>query len=145
MAGGERGDGASERVGFVVRAVVGDHPDHPVDAVGGEERPGAVEEPDRGGGLLVGQVLGVGQAGEPVDGRVQVDVASAGAGGLGALDGPVLPRAAPVGAPATTVGDAPDLLDVDVDHVAGVAGSDHAPFAVGGPVRVNVAATVDAQ
>jgi len=56
------GHGPGERLGGVVRAVVGDHADHPVDAVGGEERPGAVEEPDRGGGLLVAQVLGVGKA-----------------------------------------------------------------------------------
>jgi uncharacterized iron-regulated membrane protein len=55
------GHGPGERLGGVVRAVVGDHADHSVDAVGGEERPGAVKEPDRGGGLLVAQVLGVGK------------------------------------------------------------------------------------
>src|SRR5690606_5173517 len=104
-------------VGFVVGAVVGDHPDHPVDAVGGEERPGAVEEPDRGGRFLVGQVLGVGQAGEPVHGRVQVDVAGTGTGGLGSLGGLVRRGAAAVGAPAAAVGDAADLLHVQVDHV----------------------------
>src|SRR5450756_951236 len=83
VAWGDGSDGARERGGLVVRAVVGDDPYQPVDAVGGEERPGAVEEGDRGGGLLVAQVLGVGQAGVAVDGGVQVDVAGAGPGGLG--------------------------------------------------------------
>jgi hypothetical protein len=68
VAGGDRGHGPAEGGGLVVGAVVGDHPHEPGDAVGGEERPGAVEEPDRGGRLLVGQVLGVGQAREPVYG-----------------------------------------------------------------------------
>lgn len=38
-------------------------------------------------GLLDGELLGVGEAAEPVDGRVQVDVAGASAAGFG----PVLP------------------------------------------------------
>jgi hypothetical protein len=54
--------------------------------VGGEEGPRAVGEADRGAGLLVGQCLGVGQAGEPVDRGVQVGVAAAGTGVLGAFD-----------------------------------------------------------
>jgi hypothetical protein len=40
--------------------------------------------------ILVGQGFGVGQPGEPVDDRVQVDVATSGAGALGAIGGPVL-------------------------------------------------------
>jgi hypothetical protein len=76
---------------------------------------------------------------------VQVDVAGAGALGLGALGGLVGRGAAPVGAPPAAVGDPPDLLDVDVDHVAGVAGGDPARDAVGRPAGVDVAATVDAQ
>lgn len=55
--------------------------------MGGEERSGAAEERDGGGGLLVGQVLGVGQAGEPVHGGVQVDVSGSSAAGLGAPSG----------------------------------------------------------
>lgn len=87
VAGGQGGDRPHERLRGVVRAVVGDDPDQPADAVGGEERPGAVEEPDRGRSGLVGQVLGVGQSGVAVDGGVQVDVAGLGALGLGALGG----------------------------------------------------------
>ena len=47
--------------------------------MGGEEGPGTAEEADRGGGLLVVEGLGVGQAGEAVDGGVQVGVANPGA------------------------------------------------------------------
>lgn len=39
--------------------------------------------------------------------------------------------------PATAVGDAADLLDVDVDHVAGPAGDDPAVLAVGVAVGVD--------
>ena len=58
--------------------------------MGGEPGSGPGPEPDRGGGGLVGQVLGVGQPGEPVDGGVQVHVPGAGAGGLGPVGGAVL-------------------------------------------------------
>ena len=47
---------AGERGRAVVWAVVGDDAHDPGDAVGGEERPGAAEEPDGGRGGLVGQV-----------------------------------------------------------------------------------------
>src|SRR5699024_15852 len=71
---------------------------------------------------LVLKRFGVGQAGEPVDRRVEVGVA----------DPPALPplRRAPevavatVGLPAATVGDLPGLLHVHVDHVPGIAGGD---------------------
>src|SRR5215213_2258597 len=143
-----RGDGqhgAGERLGGVVGAVVGDDPHESHDAVGGEEGAGPVEEPDRGDRLLVGQVLGVGQAGEPVHRGVQVDVPGLGAPGLGPLSGLVGGGPATVGAPAAAVGDAPDLLDVQVHHVAGVAGGDPPDRAVGLPVGVDVAAPVDPQ
>src|SRR5665648_897435 len=87
LVAGHGGHGSVERPGGVVGSVVGDHPNHPVDAVGGEEHPGPVEEPDRGLGGLIGQVLGVGQAGVTVDCGVQVDVARWGALGLGPLGG----------------------------------------------------------
>src|SRR5690606_15679598 len=121
VAGGDGSDGSGERVGLVVGAVVGDHPHDPVDAVGGEERPGTVEEPDRGACGLVGKVLGVGQAGVPVDGGVQVDVADPGTFGLGALGGLVRRGPAVVGAPRAAVGDTADLLCVQVDHVPRIA------------------------
>ena len=88
-SGGARpgSDGRGEGLGAVARPVVGDHPYESDDAVGGQEGPGAAEEADRGGGLLVIRGLGVGQAGEAVDGGVQVGVAGSGffvpPGGLG--------------------------------------------------------------
>src|SRR5665647_2877879 len=145
LVAGHGGHGSVERPGGVVGSVVGDHPNHPVDAVGGEEHPGPVEEPDRGLGGLIGQVLGVGQAGVTVDCGVQIDVARWGALGLGPLGGFVRRGAAAVGPPPATVGDAPDLLHIQVDHVAGVAGGDLPRGPVGRPVGVDVSAPVDAQ
>lgn len=43
-------------------------------AVGGEGHSGGVRRSDRGDRILVGQVSGVSQSGEPVDGEGQVDV-----------------------------------------------------------------------
>ena len=87
VAGGQGGDCCGEGPGPVVRSVVGDDPHEPGDAVGGEEGPGTAEEADRGGGLLVVEGLGVSQAGEAVDGGVQVGVADPGSfasfGGFG--------------------------------------------------------------
>src|SRR4051794_763841 len=62
---------ASDRVdgGAVGRAVVGHHP-LDVDAVAAVERERALEERDRGGGLLIGEHLDVGQAGSVVDADV---------------------------------------------------------------------------
>ncbi|MDQ0379959.1 hypothetical protein FB470_003953 [Amycolatopsis thermophila] len=51
-----------EVAGAVAGAVVGDHAVDVGDAVAGEERPRAVDEPDRRAGFLVGQGFGVGQA-----------------------------------------------------------------------------------
>ena len=88
-SGGARpgSDGRGEGLGAVARPVVGDHPYESDDAVGGQEGPGAAEEADRGGGLLVIRGLGVGRAGGAVDGGVQVGVAGSGffvpPGGLG--------------------------------------------------------------
>ena len=64
---------ASDRVdrGAVGGAVVGDQP-LDGDAVARVERDRAVEERDDGGGLLVGEHLGVGQAGAVVDRDVHV-------------------------------------------------------------------------
>ena len=72
--------------------------------------------------LLVGQDLGVGQPGVVVQGGVQVAVAEhraavlAGAGGGGPV---ALPCARPGGAPAAAVRDVAELLDIDVDQLAG--------------------------
>jgi len=68
-----------------------------------EEHPGSMHESDCRGGFLIGQSLGVGKAGEPVDGGVQVHVAGAGSGSLGAFDGLRLVRALAVGTPATAL------------------------------------------
>lgn len=43
--------------------------------MGGEEDPGAAKEPDRGGGLLIGEGLGIDQLRETMHGRVQIGVA----------------------------------------------------------------------
>lgn len=51
-----------------------------------------------------------------------------------------------VGAPAAAVGDAPDLLHINVDHVSGIPGDDLPSwFPVGGPGGVEVAQAADAQ
>ena len=68
-----------------------------VDAVAGEERERAAQEPDRGGGLLVGEHLGVGQPGAVVDRDVdELPAASccADAGGIGDLAARVVALAA---------------------------------------------------
>ena len=76
-----------------------------LDAVGGVERRGPGQEAGGGGALLVGVDLGVGQAGVIIDSGVDVVVADPAATHF---------LAASVCAPPTAVGDAPELLDVDV-------------------------------
>ncbi|CWB19403.1 Uncharacterised protein [Streptococcus pneumoniae] len=114
MPAPERDHLGGEVHGPVVVAVVRDHPVDP-DPVGGEERPRPAEEPDRGHRFLVLQRLGVGQAGEPVDRRVQVGVADPSARpALGCSRVLGVPA---VSTPAAPLGDAPDLLHVQVHHV----------------------------
>lgn len=76
---------------------------------------------------------------------MQVDVAGAGTGGLGALDFLGLIRALAVDPPATAVGDSADFFDVDVHHVAGPAGDDPAWLAVVLAVRIEELAPVQAE
>jgi len=111
--------------------------------VGGEERSGPGEEPDRGRRGLIREVFGVGQPGVPIDRGVQVDIAGPGALGLGPGDGLGRVGAAAVGAPAAAVGDPPDLLHVQMHHVAGIAGGDPARHPVVRPVGVEVGAPAD--
>jgi hypothetical protein len=82
---------------------------------------GAAEEPDRGERLLVGQDLDVGQAGGIVDGDVHELPADALAAVTVAVDERrVVVLAQPVAdALARAALDAPELLDVDVDQLAG--------------------------
>lgn len=122
-----------EGLGAAARPVVGDDPHEPGDAVGGEEGPGTAEEADRGGGLLVVEGLGVGQAGKAVDGGVQVGVANPGA--LAPLGGLRLGGTAPMSPPASLRWDASNLLDVQVDHIARRAGQDRFAGIVGLPSR----------
>ena len=86
--------------------------------------------------------LGVGQAGEAVDGGVQVGVADSGSfasfGGFG------FGGSSPVGPPAASGWDASDLLDVQVDHVARETGHDGFADPVGLSGGAGVAPSVQA-
>src|SRR5690606_37973685 len=73
---------------------------------------------------------------------MQVDVAGAGTGDLGALGLLGLLAAPTVDTPATAVGDPADFLDVDVHHMAGPAGDDPARLAIVLAVRVEELAPV---
>ena len=68
-------DRPGERVRAVVRPVVTDQAGDPGDPVRVKERERPMEEPDRRRCCLVLERFGVGQAGEPVDRRVEVGVA----------------------------------------------------------------------
>jgi hypothetical protein len=57
-----------EVLGPVAGTVVSDDPLDVDDAVRGEPSAGAVHETDCSDGLLIGQGLGIGQSGEPIDG-----------------------------------------------------------------------------
>lgn len=129
----------------VAGPVVGDDPVDVGDAVRGEERPGAVHERDCGGGLLVSQGFCVRTPGVSVYRRVQVDITGASASGLGSVDRFGLDGASAVGAPTAAVGYAADLLDVDVDHVAGPARDDPAWLTVAVSGRVEESAAVQAE
>jgi hypothetical protein len=65
---GSVADDPGEVAGAVAGAVVGDDAVEVGDAVGGEPDLGAGQERGSGVALLVGQWLGVGESGEPVDG-----------------------------------------------------------------------------
>jgi hypothetical protein len=112
QAEGAAGDGVGER--DLGRAVVSHQALH-TDAVGVVEAQRAAKEADRGGGLLVGEDLNVGQAGGIVDADVHVLPADL---ALCALGVGVLVAGDAVSGAAL---DAPELLDVDVDQLAGMA------------------------
>ena len=97
--------------GFVAGAVVGEDP-FAGDAVCSEPGDGAVPEPDRGGGLFVVVDLGVDEPGAVINGGVDVAVADL-------FEPFVVVGAASMKPPAAAVGNATDLLDVDVDQLAG--------------------------
>ena len=110
VPGPQGGEGLGEggRVA-VVEGVVGHHPLDAGDAVGGEEGRRAGEEAGAGASALIGVQLGVGEAAVVVDRRVQVVIA-----------GPPLgagPPGPPAGPPAATVGDAPELLHVQMHQL----------------------------
>jgi len=100
-----------------VRRVSAQHPADPADPVETEELHRSGPEPRSGRSELVGQLLGVGQAGMIVQGGVQEDEAGPSSTGLGSSRGSVLGRGAAVDAMAAARRDPPQLLDVDVDHV----------------------------
>lgn len=65
--------------------------------------------------------------------------------GLGPVNRTLLLTITPVNPPTATVGDAADLLDVEVDHVAGPAGGDLARLAVGITVGVEEPSMVQSE
>ena len=99
----------------------------------GEEGGGPAQEGRAGGGLLVGVDLAVGEAGVVVDGGVDVVEADAAAAvGAGGLRGRWT-------SPAAAVGDPAELLDVDVDQLAGPVAFVAADDLAGGPVQAGQA------
>jgi hypothetical protein len=106
--------GGVEQLRPVAGAVVGENT-FDGDAMGGIEVIGARPEAGRGLLLLVAEHLGVDQSGGVVDGGVQEQMAD-GDGLLLVL----LPGRTAQGAPAADVGDATQLLHIDVYQVAGV-------------------------
>lgn len=122
MPAGQPFHGPGEIFSRVVRPVIGGHPVDAGDPVGGEERPGPAEDPDRGSRFLIVEGPGVGQPGESVRGRVEVGVPDALL--VGAFGSQGLSGASPVGPPTTTVRDSPELLHIQVDHVPGPSGPD---------------------
>ena len=87
----------------------------------GEPDHGTAPERRGGGGLFVGQDLGVSQSGVVVQGSVQ-EVVAAGAGGLAGAAGQtavLLADAASVDAVPAAGRDLPELLDVDMDQLTG--------------------------
>ena len=111
------GDGENGRA--IGRAVVGQDPfDEHAEAP--EEGDSAAQESDGADGLFVWQDFGVGQAGGVVDGDVDIVPADSGAAFAGLVgEGAVVVRAAAPDALARAALDAPQLLDVDVDQLAG--------------------------
>src|SRR5436305_3318056 len=114
---------ARDRVdgGTVRRAVVGDQPldRDPHRAV---VRDGTTKESDSGGGLLVGENFDVGQAGCVVDRDVHVlpaDGLAANAGGIDSLWGVAQTACAVDDALPSAAVDPSELLDVDVQQLAG--------------------------
>jgi hypothetical protein len=104
------GQHALDAVGPPVPTVVAEQP-LDADPLVGDPAQRPSEEAGRGGALLVGQRLGVGQPGAVVDRHVQGVVAHAGlaeAAGRTAQDVMTAP-----------IGDAPELLDIDVEQLAG--------------------------
>jgi hypothetical protein len=123
---GQRG---GEVPGAVARAVVGQDPLDAGDAGLGEERSGAAPEPGRGVLAFVVEQFGVGQPRVVVDGVVQVGVARSAA--------PVAPaRSASEDLVPAADGDVAQLLDVDVDHVAGTFVLVAADHPAGGPIEI---------
>jgi hypothetical protein len=106
-------NGSLERGGVAVgEGVVGDDAIDSRDAVSGEMCGGALEEPGHGCALLVGMDTGVGEAGVVID--CGVDLVEPDRG---------FPIASVRGADVNTapaVGDAAQLLGVDMDQVAGM-------------------------
>lgn len=77
----------------------------------------------------------------PVDGGVQVGIASAVAL-LGAIGGLHFRTVPPVNAPSASIGNAANLLHVDVGHVTRVRCDDLLRLPVALPARVNEASTI---
>ncbi len=120
-------EGSSPAAGLVAGAVVGEDSFNG-DAVRGERAVSAVPELCRGGALFVGEDLGVHEPGAVIDCGVQEPVGNAGTSLWWCL-------ASAVDTPATAIFDARQLLDLDVDELAGpVSLVATGRFSVGGSV-----------
>lgn len=121
----EFGTGTGEKAAAVCRAIVGEDslgPDTPIREPGHRTLP----EGDCSHSAFIGKHLAIGEAGMVIDHGMDVGIANPG----------LLWHLAPtVDAPATTVGDTPQLLDVHMQEVAGPGMFVAADDAAAGPVE----------
>lgn len=141
MTRGQRLRGTCECRDSVVGSVVRDHAHAAGDAVGGEIGASTSGKLDRRLRGLVLERFGVGQAGKAIDRGVQVGVADLLS--VRPFAGQRSSAAAAVGRPTTALRDPPDLLHIQVDHVAREPRRDPTGLTVVLPGRVEVATAED--
>src|SRR5688500_14105956 len=95
----------------------------------------AAEEPRAGAGLLVGEDLGIGQAGVVINGGVDIVIADGAAAGAVPIAGAMLGRVAAIEPVAATVAQPAQLLDIDMDQLARPSSLIAADHLAGGAVQ----------